>query len=116
MLILAELNFFQEEFEAVNPNYIWLNFINMSDSPSKIFNESYVPYNCENLLVKTDFKTRFDIVEIYHNHIKDLQLFEIKYGIWSRKEGLNVSDEEFYKRRINLKGTNFTFAIAQKVL
>ena len=81
----------------------WLIFIEV---PTRtLFRESYIPVNCEVILVHPDST----LTEVYH---VQSTLQEVAVGSWSEEEGLNWIAGDFLERRSDLKGMTMKAASA----
>lgn len=69
--------------------------------------QSYIPYDCQFLLIKQSNKTIYEIFEFYkiNNRMKS---FKVTYfGTWNKANELTVPKNDFYGRRLNMNGTLF---------
>lgn len=47
----------------------------------------------------------YHIYEIYHPRIRAETIFETYFAAWTSEKGLEVTEQNFYRRRMNFNGT-----------
>lgn len=84
---------------------IWLIF-NNEDKIKINYEENYIPYNCQFLVVK-NLAHNYIVEEIYDPFKKSNITFHSFLGIWSKNKGLDDIESDFYKRRFDMNKTTF---------
>lgn len=107
--------FNSEVYDVISENemgaskFSWLVWNNKNQSTN--ISSYYIPYNTQLLTieekVKENKKVSF-IKEKYHPRILSQVLLKRHFGIWSENDGLEIFEKDFYKRRIDMNGTELT--------
>lgn len=85
--------------------YTWLVFGDII--MENIYDDIYIPYNCELFVVKNDTDDYYTLEEIYHVKVAKPNYSRSLFAIWTENEHLKIFELDLYKRRMNLNGTNF---------
>lgn len=85
---------------------IWIYFTkrNISEELGNL----YIPFNCEFLIIREVDKLYYQIEEVYQISEKGSKIYS-SFGFWNNKK-LKVSGNDFFKRRMDLKGHQFNLA------
>lgn len=79
--------------------YAWVLLTTRDEAD--IIRQSSIPMNCLFLVVRKEKETSWKITEIYQfRNVESSHYF----GVWSKLSGLQVTDQPFYERRMNLSG------------
>ncbi|KAJ9585860.1 hypothetical protein L9F63_020502, partial [Diploptera punctata] len=89
----------------------WLQFISDSDDVNEIFRDTYIPINCEFVIVQAN-KDIIQLKEVYRTRV-NLPLIIQDVGNWSRNNGLQWTNSSLHKRRNNLHGMVFKTALVK---
>ena len=79
------------------PKYIWLTF---QDSTIN-FTKSYIPYNCQFIVIESEDGQNFNLREFYNTRIYTKDLFVTNFAKWNKKNDLEISEPDFYQRRFD---------------
>ena len=72
----------------------------------KIFSQSLTFFH-----VTENYQDKFLIFDEYKINENSNQILSAKYGEWNPVDGLSMYEENIWKRRANLKGHQFSYAI-----
>lgn len=86
------------------PKFLWLVWNN--ENEIIIYNNVfYIPYNIQLLIARDDIDNKTFIKELYHPHQFSEYPMMSHFGNWSERNGLEITEKDFYKRRLNMNGT-----------
>lgn len=94
------------ENEKSSYKFLWLTW--KSKNIKMIKNTIYVPYNCQLFIAEDDVIKNdkiFMISEKYHAQKFRSFMFERRIGVWSEYKGLDITEKDLYKRRLDMNGT-----------
>lgn len=80
----------------------WLLLLDNTQTPREIFQDIYVPFNCE-VLVAQNSGFEIKLTEVYQV-AEGFPLNERAFGSWSNEAGLNATKLSLYERRRDLEG------------
>lgn len=97
--------FFKFKNAFVVSKNIWLLLKDFDKSIIK-FPKIYVPYDSQLLIIKNLGESNECIIEeIYHTSLLSHFLLDRHFGIWTKNKGVEIYENDIYKRRLDQNGT-----------
>lgn len=96
-----------EENEYAVSKFIWIywNSTAIEKTLEDPYQSFYIPYNTQFIIVENSTESSYDLSEIYHPRLKSEIIFRTNFGKWSPNKGLQILENYFYRRRLDMNGT-----------
>lgn len=81
---------------------IWLNKIAKTD---ELFQNLYIPYDCQFIGIETDNNGNFIFFEFYSTRLESDEIMVSNFAKLDLKNNFQATETDFYQRRFNMNGT-----------